>query len=70
MVLKEDFRLDIRKNFFSKRAARLCRERWSHRPWRGSKEGEMCYPRTWLVGSMGGGWTAGLDDHRGLFQPE
>jgi len=62
------FRLDVRKNFFSKRVVQWhsCAVGWgSHHPWRRSRTLEMWY----IVALLGGRWTAGLDDLRGLFQP-
>ena len=63
------FGLDIRKHFFSERAVL----QWHSCPCSGGGSpslGVLCvwHRGTWAVGSIGGRWTVGLVDLRGLFQ--
>jgi len=68
------FRLGIRKNVFTERVVKCwltgCPGQWwSPDPWRGSKTVWMWHFGTWFIRHGGVGFTVGLDDLRGLFQP-
>ena len=43
--------------------------RWSHRPWRCSRNVGRCVEGHGLVRTIGDGWMVGLRDPVGLFQP-
>ena len=66
--------MDIRNNFIFERVNRKgigtgCPGRWgSHCPWRCSRNADVW--RDVVSGHGGSGLTVGLDDLRGLFQPE
>lgn len=69
------FRLDFRKNLFTKRVVkhrnRLLREVAESHPWRHLKDLQMFCLGTWFSYGLGNArLTARLDDLRGFFQPK
>ena len=66
------FRLDIRKNFFTKRVGTGCPGKWlTHHPWTYYKYMYMWCLGTWFSGGLGSiRFMVGLSDLQGFFQPE